>query len=211
MIGRRSFIAAIAALGASRLARAQGKVRRVAILLGSAADQYGRAQIDALREGLKRAGWEEGRNLELIVRLADGKVEAMRAGLREIVATRPEVIAVSTATALRETRHAAGTIPIVFWGVSDPVGAGLGQGAEADVGHPLAHLDVAGSDGGRVAGGHHRSLGRDHPDGTHRPIGRRSGPRLRRRRLAAPGAGFRECRRRSRSAPARPSRRRSWS
>src|SRR4029078_3150994 len=79
---------------------------------------------------------EEGRNLELIVRLADGKVEAMRAGLREIVATRPEVIAVSPATALRETRHAAGTILIVIWGVSDPVGNGF----VANLAHPGANV-----------------------------------------------------------------------
>src|SRR5205807_7918269 len=47
------------------------------------------------------------------------------------------------------------------------VGAGQGQGAEAHVGHPLADLDVAGTDGGRRAGGHH-GAGRGHDaDGPH--------------------------------------------
>lgn len=46
----------------------------------------------------------------------------MRAQAEALVSGKPNVIAVSTATALRETQRAAGNIPIVFWAVSDPVG-----------------------------------------------------------------------------------------
>ena len=60
-------------------------------------------------------------------------------------------------------------------GRADPPGHGLGQRAEAHVGHPLAHLDVAGADRGRGLGGDDRAGRRDHDDRAHRAAVRRDG------------------------------------
>ena len=51
---------------------------------------------------------------------------------------------------------------------AEPIGHGLGERAEAHVGHALAHLDVAGTDRRRVLGGDDRAARRVHDDRSHR-------------------------------------------
>ena len=78
--------------------------------------------MSAFLEGMRHLGWIEGRNIEIERRWGEGMVGIMRTQAELLVSGRPDVLAVSTATALSEVRRAAGGIPIVFWGVSDPVG-----------------------------------------------------------------------------------------
>ena len=64
----------------------------------------------------------EGANLSLARHWGEGKVPVMCAKAAELVREKPDVIAVSTASALREVQRVAGKTPVVFWDVSDPVG-----------------------------------------------------------------------------------------
>jgi len=75
---------------------------------------------------LARLGYVEGRNLAIMFRSAEGRIDDRLPALaEEIVRTAPDLIfAVSTPAALALRQHTK-TIPIVFTFVADPVGAGL--------------------------------------------------------------------------------------
>src|SRR5215468_10624053 len=127
---RREFIALLGGAAAWPLAaRAQQpeRVRRIGVFMPlSADDPIGQARIAALREGLEKLGWTEGRNIRIDTRwTSTGDVEAMQRFAKELVALQPDLIVTQstpiTATLLQETR----TIPIVFALVADPIGSGF--------------------------------------------------------------------------------------
>src|SRR5262249_44162996 len=130
-VKRREFIALLgggAAAAWPRAARAQTKqMRRIGVLMPLAADDpVGQARIAALREGLEKLGWTEGRNTRIDTRwTTTGDVESMQRFAKELVALQPDLIVTQstpiTATILQETR----TIPIVFALVADPIGSGF--------------------------------------------------------------------------------------
>jgi putative ABC transport system substrate-binding protein len=128
---RRKFLAllggAAAPLAIPLAPRAQqpGRMRRIGVLVGLAEnDENMKARLAALRQGLERRGWSEGRNIRIDTRYAPAgaHVEALA---KELVGLQPDVILAHTvipAVALqRETR----AIPIVFVSLSNPTGLGL--------------------------------------------------------------------------------------
>jgi putative tryptophan/tyrosine transport system substrate-binding protein len=107
-------------------ARAQedGRVRRVGVLIGYAEnDPEIQARVTAFRQALERNGWKEGSSLRIDYRFAPGGPDQAHVLAKELIALHPDVLVgnstPATAALLRETR----TIPIVFVGVSDPVGS----------------------------------------------------------------------------------------
>lgn len=101
-------------------------VPRVGYLSGLAEDDpESRNRIDVLREGLKRLGWTDGRNIEINTRFGAGDGERLRIAAAELVRLKPSVLVASATTALAALRQATSDIPIVFVQVSDPVGAGI--------------------------------------------------------------------------------------
>jgi putative ABC transport system substrate-binding protein len=121
---RREFLLSTCALlSASSLnGQPSAQMRLVGVFLGTTSDRLGQAYLSALRDTLDRAGWKEGRNIEIDARWGEGDPDRIRAQADSLAARKPDVIAVHTATALREIRRATKEIPIVFWGVSDPLG-----------------------------------------------------------------------------------------
>jgi putative ABC transport system substrate-binding protein len=127
---RRDFITLLggAAVVWPLAARAQppDRGRRIGMLIGYAEDdQETQARLAAFRQGLERLGWTEGRNVRIDYRFAPAGPDQAQLYAKELVASRPDVLVGNSTPAsialLRETR----TIPIVFVGVSDPVGSGL--------------------------------------------------------------------------------------
>jgi putative ABC transport system substrate-binding protein len=110
-------------------ARAQqpDRVRRIGALITLARnDPLGQALIAAFDGSLRGFGWIDGRNAHLDVRWSGGEFDQMQTSAKELVALQPEVIlAGSGAPALRVLLQETRTIPIVFTGVSDPVGLGF--------------------------------------------------------------------------------------
>jgi putative ABC transport system substrate-binding protein len=102
-------------------------MRRIGVFMPLAADDpIGQARIAALREGLEKLGWTEGRNIRIDTRwTTTGDVESVQRFAKELVALQPDLILTQstpiTATMLQETR----TIPIVFALVADPIGSGF--------------------------------------------------------------------------------------
>ena len=101
------------------------RVRRIGTLLYQAADDpSGPASITAFRQGLQRLGWSEGRNISIELRWGGGDLERVRRYAAELVASVPDVILVSSGSALAALQSVTRTVPIVFVSVTDPVGAG---------------------------------------------------------------------------------------
>jgi putative ABC transport system substrate-binding protein len=109
-------------------ARAQqpAQVRRVGMLIGYAEnDPETQARLLAFRQGLEHLGWTEGRSVRIDYRFTpEGPDQAQRFA-KELIARGPDILVgnstPATAALLRETR----AIPLVFVGVSDPVGSGF--------------------------------------------------------------------------------------
>jgi hypothetical protein len=103
------------------VARAQApRVRRIGVLIYGGEDSRGsRAQVAALRDGLKELGWVEDHNLRMEIRF-DCDSERLRAHAEALVSQVPDVIVVSTNAATKALQQQTQTIPIVFAGVAAP-------------------------------------------------------------------------------------------
>jgi putative ABC transport system substrate-binding protein len=126
---RREFITLIGstALAAPTIARAQERVRRIGVLMGyPESNREGQAFVSALREGLQKLGWTDGRNIRIDMRwAASSDANAVDRYAKELVAAQPDLIlsnnTPTTAALLQQTR----TIPIIFALVADPVRPGF--------------------------------------------------------------------------------------
>ena len=126
---RRDFIgfggATLAAWPLSTRAQQDGRVRRVGVLMGNAADQVGQGRVAAFREGMQTLKWIEGGNIAYEVRWAAGDVAVVKMQVAEIVGLAPDMILASNTPIVRALKTATQKIPIVFAGLSDPVGDGI--------------------------------------------------------------------------------------
>jgi putative ABC transport system substrate-binding protein len=75
---------------------------------------------------LRELGYEEGKNITLAYRSADGRPERLPQLAAELVQGGPDVLITGFGTlAAKAARAATGTIPVVFTMVGDPIGASL--------------------------------------------------------------------------------------
>jgi putative ABC transport system substrate-binding protein len=126
---RREFIVVLGAAVTSPLAtRAQQPepTRRIGVLMNRAADDSeGQASVAAFQQSLQQLGWSNGRNVRSDIRWSHNDVVLDRKYAAELVTLAPDVLLAAgtlSVTALQRVTH---TLPIVFVGVSDPVGAGV--------------------------------------------------------------------------------------
>jgi putative ABC transport system substrate-binding protein len=129
-IGRRKFLATLggAAVAWPLAARAQPgeRMRRVGLLTNLAADDpEGQVRMAAFRQGLSELGWSDGGNVRIDTRWGAGDVDRHRQYAAELVALAPDVIVPVTSPVVAAVQRETRSVPIVFVGVIDPVGAGL--------------------------------------------------------------------------------------
>src|SRR6516164_7374599 len=128
-IRRRELIAALGGVAAWPLAaRAQQpeQMRRIGVFMNVAEDDpSGQSRIAAFVQGLQQLGWTDGRNVRIDIRWGAGDPERIRKYAAELVALAPDVILASGGTTLGPLRKVSRTVPTVFTGVGDPVGAGF--------------------------------------------------------------------------------------
>jgi putative ABC transport system substrate-binding protein len=104
-------------------AQPAGKVPRVGFLFyGSSGPSR---ELDAFRQGLRELGYVEGQNITVEYRFASGQIERLPELAAELVRLKPDVIVTPGTPASLAAKQATRTIPIVFAGVADAVGAGL--------------------------------------------------------------------------------------
>ena len=101
-------------------------MRRIGVLEETAqATRKGIASLRNFERGSPSFGWVEGRTVHIEHRFAAADADRYQPLAKELVALQPEVIlAVSTPVTAALQRQTS-TIPIVFLGVSDPIGSGF--------------------------------------------------------------------------------------
>jgi putative tryptophan/tyrosine transport system substrate-binding protein len=126
---RRDFLAICGICGAlvtAARAEQDAQMRRVGVLMGyPEGDVQAQANVVALREGLERAGWIEGRNLLIDLRWAGADPNLSRTYARQLIELKPEVIVPSTNQVTAIVQLETRSIPIVFAFVGDPIGSGF--------------------------------------------------------------------------------------
>jgi putative tryptophan/tyrosine transport system substrate-binding protein len=88
--------------------------------------------LSAFREALQQRGWTEGKNLSIDVRWPKGSFAQEPGLISEVLHSNVDVIVAWATPSALAARRATSTIPIVFLGISDPVGSGLA----ASLAHP---------------------------------------------------------------------------
>jgi putative tryptophan/tyrosine transport system substrate-binding protein len=124
---RREFIAGLGGAAAwPVVARGQqpGRMRRVGVLMyGPENDPYQKALLSAFTQSLAEFGWNDARNVRLDVRWSAADVESVRSQPGELVALEPDVVVATSTVATAAFQRETQKIPIVFVGISDPVGS----------------------------------------------------------------------------------------
>jgi putative tryptophan/tyrosine transport system substrate-binding protein len=125
---RREFITLLSGIVAAwpLAARAQqpAKIPRIGFLGNSTATMEANL-IGPLRDGLRELGYEEGRNVIIEFRWADGKYDQFPALVAELLAAKVDVIITAGTPATLAIKKATSTVPLVFIAVGDPVGTGV--------------------------------------------------------------------------------------
>jgi putative tryptophan/tyrosine transport system substrate-binding protein len=127
---RRKFIALLGGATAAwpLAARAQQgePMRHIGVLMNRAAeDRDGQARLAAFQKALQQLGWSDGRNVRIDTRWGVNDVERSRRYATELVALAPDIILAAGTVSVAALQEVTRTLPIVFAGISDPVGAGL--------------------------------------------------------------------------------------
>jgi len=126
---RRQFIAVLgAAATLPVVARAQQneRVRRIALLTGTTADDpENKARLTAFEQALGQLGWTQGRNVRIDYRFAGGDAATSRKQAEELVALAPDVIVSTGSFSTGSILQATHSVPVVFAIVPDPVGSGF--------------------------------------------------------------------------------------
>jgi len=116
----------LAALAHLAVAQQPANIPRVGLLSNDAHTTRNATLFwTAFRDELRRAGWEEGRTVAYELASPDGDYARLPEVARELVARRVDLIAVPGNLASKAVKEATRTIPVVFIGVGDPLGAGL--------------------------------------------------------------------------------------
>jgi putative ABC transport system substrate-binding protein len=127
---RREFItllgSATAAWPFAARAQQSDRMPRIGVLMNRPADNpEGQARIAAFQQALQQLGWTGGRNVRIDTRWGEDDVDLERKYAAELIALTPDVVLASGTLSVAALRRADRALPIVFVGVTDPVGAGF--------------------------------------------------------------------------------------
>jgi len=118
-------LVAAALLSSASFAEAQQpkKVPRIGVLV-SASASASVSRIHAFQQGLRELGYNEGKNIVVEYRYTEAKLDRLPELVAELVRLKVDVIVTDTSRAIDAAKNATKTIPVVFIGLTDPVGEG---------------------------------------------------------------------------------------
>ncbi len=94
-------------------------------VLSSQSRETSLAAWAAFRQGLRELGWDEGRNIVVEMRFADGKLDRLSRLAQELLGLNVSLIVAQNTPAARAAIAATRTVPIVMVEVGDPVATGF--------------------------------------------------------------------------------------
>jgi len=125
---RREFISLVGgtAVAWPLAARSQqsAKVPRVGFM-GNSTEALEANLVGPFRDGLRELGYQEGRNIVVEYRWAEGKYERFPSLIAELIAAKVDVIVTAGTPAAMAVKKATTAVPLVMVAVGDPVGVGL--------------------------------------------------------------------------------------
>jgi putative tryptophan/tyrosine transport system substrate-binding protein len=142
VIDRRGLMAALGGAAAAwpLAARAQQPAAPVVGYLGLETPDLYASRLRAFHEGLGATGYEEGRNVKIVYRWAEGHNDRVPALLTDLINSQVAVIVVPGGVpGALAAKAATSTIPIVFEMGADPVALGL----VASLNHPGGNITGA--------------------------------------------------------------------
>ena len=121
-----SFLVAVMLLAIAVVAEPQQptKIPRIGYLAATAAESD-LPRFVAFRQGLRALGYIEGQNIAIESRYTEGKFDQLPELAAELVHLQVDILVAVTTNAALAAKNATRTIPIFFFGVTDPVAAGL--------------------------------------------------------------------------------------
>jgi putative ABC transport system substrate-binding protein len=130
MIQRREFITLLGGAATAWPLAARGQATRNRPLVGwlgggSQHEQVAMRNRDAFLRGLREHGYEDGKNVDIVYRWADGDISRQPELASELVALDPGVIVSAANTGTIALRQATSAVPIVGTLLVDPIAAGL--------------------------------------------------------------------------------------
>jgi putative ABC transport system substrate-binding protein len=106
--------------------KAQDRMPSVGVLTGNVVGDPGaQMRVAAFQQGLADRGWIANQNYRLEVRWPGPTPAQQQKEAAELIAAAPDVLLSTSTGTTRALRDATQRIPIVFVGLSDPVGTGL--------------------------------------------------------------------------------------
>ena len=100
------------------------KVPRIGFLSASTSFSYS-DRIKSLQQGLREHGYEDGKNITLEYKFADGKADRLHELASELVHLKVDVIVTAGPEATRAAKQATSTVATVMAQDNDPVGNGF--------------------------------------------------------------------------------------
>ena len=125
---RRTFMALVSGglLATPLVAEGQqaGKPIRIGVLTAQSRETS-IASWESFRQGLRDLGWEDGRNIVIEARFADGKFDRLPALAEELLNLKVSLIVAANSPGAHAAISATKTVPIIMVEVGDPVATGF--------------------------------------------------------------------------------------
>ena len=109
-----------------RLSKAAPAPRVIGLLNPYTAAEVG-PWMERFDRGMRQVGYVREIHYISITRTAEGGNDRLRSMAEELVHLKVDLIFTASTVAVAEAQRATSTIPIVFFGVADPVGAGFAE------------------------------------------------------------------------------------
>ena len=117
-VGIVALVVAFAMCGAVALAQQPVKTWKIGVLVSST-PALNAARDEALRQGLRDFGYVEGKNITMVFRYAEGKLDRLPALARELVQEKVDMIVAGGTAVAVAAKEATSTTPIILAGVGD--------------------------------------------------------------------------------------------
>jgi len=134
---------------AARAQEAQ-HARRIGILMWGEENDYDqKARLSGFMQSLAKSGWTDSHNLLIEVRWTAANPDFVRRYAKELVALKPDVLVATSTPVTAAFQHETSAIPIVFAGISDPVGAGFVENLAHPGGNLTGFINIEAGMGGK--------------------------------------------------------------